>query len=312
MKYRLLDLVTPALMLALFGAPSSSTILDPKGTASTVWIQATVVDAEGGYVQGLGNRDFMVQVGAARYPVTVVTQREPVAAVLMLDVSRSATQVLARVRSAVGILIESLSPGDRINIAAFDSLVRLSDRFTASPLRLAAILDPPTVLANVRCHPTTTSSQSRANVELPLSAGTAMWPAVQCAVRELVRDGEAIRRVLILVTDGHDNSRPGFEDAATNLIQRSGVLVYTIAVPAMGGAADARSDARLRQLAAVTGGRYFPAGERDDTATTFNGIVEELRAQYLLGFEPGTRSGVMAVSVGRPGAVVRARQRFVQ
>ena len=73
----------------------------------------------------------------------------------------------------------------------------------------------------------------------------------------------------------------------------------------------------LEQLASYTGGRLFEAGRsRSLLFQAFEGIAEELRRQYNIGYSPlnpgdkGERKGIK-VRVYRPDLRVRARDSYV-
>ena len=73
-----------------------------------------------------------------------------------------------------------------------------------------------------------------------------------------------------------------------------------------------RSDKRLRDLADATGGRYFPVDEKDPLEPVFREIGDELRAHYVIGFEPRSPNsrGALQVSVTTPGFTVRTRAQY--
>ena len=96
-------------------------------------------------------------------------------------------------------------------------------------------------------------------------------------------------------------------DSLVDRARRSDVLIYPIAI--------ARSRAPLfAELAAMSGGRSFHLREPRELASTLEAIRQDLRSQYLIGYdpvkpwqpeEPEWRS--ITVTVDRPGLKVRAR-----
>ncbi len=70
----------------------------------------------------------------------------------------------------------------------------------------------------------------------------------------------------------------------------------------------------LQQLADKTGGRYFRGGEINAIRQSFGEVAEELRRQYVLGYEPRDpeRIGVrtIRVKVDRSDVAVRARKSY--
>jgi hypothetical protein len=134
-----------------------------------------------------------------------------------------------------------------------------------------------------------------------------MWDAIECGVKVLQTDGEAFRRVLVLVTDGKTNGGYATASSATRRANEAGVLVFATGLIGMGG----RDGPLLRELTRSTGGLYLPLDEKTDYLATFQRIAEELHGQFLLAFEsePG-RSGSLKVAVNRPDLTVRSRRGY--
>ena len=103
------------------------------------------------------------------------------------------------------------------------------------------------------------------------------------------------------------------EQAAIRFAQLNGVIVYTVGFRAADAPAGGqRSDRRLRELAVRTGGRYFPVEEQAPLEPVFREIGDELRAHYVIGFEPRSNNsrGTLQVSATTPGLIVRASEQY--
>ena len=291
--------------------PIYATILRAQATPRTVWVQATVTDAEGKLVRSLGESEFRVTASDEPRPVTVVSKNEmPVALSLMMDVSVSMRRQQLKVRKSAELLLNEFGRGDRVNVGAFDANVAVTSRFTAHRATILSSLEQPVTGADVRCElPRQLPGMSQARG----GGGTALWDSVWCGVRELQRDTEAIRKVLIVISDGMDNRSVMAQEEAVRFAQATGVLVYTVGF--YGIEADPkglRSDKRLRELAEKNGGRYFPIEESQPLEPVFKAIGDELRAHYVIGFEPRNSysAGKLLVEVTRPGLTARARERY--
>ncbi|WP_434456227.1 VWA domain-containing protein [Stutzerimonas urumqiensis] len=105
---------------------------------------------------------------------------------------------------------------------------------------------------------------------------TAIGDAIGLAVKRL-RDRPADSRVLVLVTDGANNGGEIDPLVAARIAARQGVKIHTIGIGAPADAADPAmpfgfslgvelDEATLREVAALTGGRYFRAGTRQELA----------------------------------------------
>ncbi len=116
--------------------------------------------------------------------------------------------------------------------------------------------------------------------------GTAMYDAVYWSCREKLmklRDSVAVRRAVILLSDGDDNQSRSTLGEAIAMCQRAEVVVYGISTNISPGKA---SDKVLKRLAEDTGGRAFFPFKLDDVANAFLDIQEELRSQYAVAYRP--------------------------
>jgi VWFA-related protein len=115
--------------------------------------------------------------------------------------------------------------------------------------------------------------------------GTALWDAVYYACREkLLKEPakDAVRRAMILVSDGEDNASRVYREEAIDMAQRAGVIIYTISTSLMG--MHTKGDDNLKVLAEATGGRAFFPTKLDDVTAAFSDIQDELRSQYSVSY----------------------------
>ena len=274
-------------------------------TPNTVWVHVTVTDAKGQLVTTLNQDDFAVLDNGAPRAVSVFSKEElPIAVSLMLDVSGSMASTIPDIRRAADVFMGQFIRGDRVNVGTFASDVTTSLRFTANRERVLRGIDSAIAGADVPCDPPSRPPRNG----IPKMGGTALWDGVECGVLSLLRDGEAVRRVVMLVTDGIDNASWATEASAATAANRAGVLIYAVGLFGTGG----RAGSVLRDLTAATGGGYYPLEHKADFSNAFQRIGEELHTQYILGFEPdqpGT-SGTLKVSVKPQGLTVRARKSY--
>jgi Ca-activated chloride channel family protein len=102
-----------------------------------------------------------------------------------------------------------------------------------------------------------------------LTGGTAIGTGLAMAV-DVLRDSEAKAKVVILLTDGENNSGDISPLDAANIARLLGIRVYTIgAVGQQALTSDSVDEQVMQKMATLTGGQYFRA---DD--------VETLRAIY--------------------------------
>jgi VWFA-related protein len=115
--------------------------------------------------------------------------------------------------------------------------------------------------------------------------GTALWDAVYWACREkLLKEPakNAVRRAIILVSDGEDNASRVYRQEAIDMAQRAEVIIYTISTSLMG--MHTKGDDNLKELAEATGGRAFFPTKLDDVSAAFSDIQDELRSQYSISY----------------------------
>lgn len=106
-----------------------------------------------------------------------------------------------------------------------------------------------------------------------LSDGTAIGLGLGESLN-LLRESKARSRVAILLTDGQNNNRTVEPLAAARIGQTLGVRVYTIGVierNVRGGGVNVDEEA-LRQMAEITGGRYFAADSPEALAGVYESI----------------------------------------
>jgi len=116
---------------------------------------------------------------------------------------------------------------------------------------------------------------------------TAIYDAVSAACQQLtkVRDRQTVRRVIILITDGEDNSSHINLEQVEEVVQRNECAVYVMSINAGIDRDLERADRAMKELAKVTGGNFLRA-RADGLTTPFSKIDKELRSQYLISYKP--------------------------
>src|SRR5262249_7386394 len=117
------------------------------------------------------------------------------------------------------------------------------------------------------------------------SGETALYDAISVYLSR-VQDSTG-RKVLVLFTDGADTRSALGLGEILQLIRGSGVTSYPIAFTsgfAPGSARALRSKSVLEQMAEATGGQVFTPRSSKDLAGIYMKILDELKAQYVLGY----------------------------
>jgi VWFA-related protein len=112
---------------------------------------------------------------------------------------------------------------------------------------------------------------------------TALYDALAAALSQL-EVGTHGRRVLILVSDGGDNASHEPLKAVVSQARRSNGVIYTVGLT---DPDDTEGDRGvLKQLAQLTGGAAFFPDRPGQVAQALGRIAQEIRAGYILGYEP--------------------------
>ncbi len=91
------------------------------------------------------------------------------------------------------------------------------------------------------------------------------------------------KRAIILLSDGEDSSSRHSFDEALTFAQRSGAAIYSIGIGM--GTKDIRARGSLEKLARLTGGDAYFISSAAELEKIYERIENELRTQYLLGYQ---------------------------
>jgi VWFA-related protein len=169
-----------------------------------------------------------------------------------------------RVAAAALALVKLSNPDDEVFIVNFDEHPSLDVDFTNDPQRLKKGLS-----------------------RIDSRGGTAMRDAVRTAVEHLKGRDKKDKKVLLVVTDGADNSSIQALDTVVRAAQQTDVLVYAIGLLGEESPREAEKAKKgLDALARATGGQiYYPkdVSEVDEIAPR---IAHEIRNQYIVAYSP--------------------------
>jgi VWFA-related protein len=123
--------------------------------------------------------------------------------------------------------------------------------------------------------------------------GTALWDAVGFAAEKLAEHPEngAVARMLVVISDGDDNSSTSTLKEAIAKAQQGEVAVYTIttreaADTGRGAREEAVGDHALKTLSALTGGTAFAPGSVRGLSSSLGELQQVIRARYLVSYRP--------------------------
>jgi len=217
-------------------------------------------------IEGLTAADFVVSDGFMPARVVSATRTDSLSIAFVVDVSSSvsAETSWAQVKDATARAAHALSPKD---LASF-VVVTERPNLRADLVRPDALLAGP--IAALAPRP---------------DQRTALWDSVAAAA-SLVADGPG-RPVVLVISDGFDNSSWLERRRAFKLLDTLGVVVDSITVPYQtGGLADiAEGEISSYDLERVTPGVAFLGGDKS-LSTKLAARFDELRASYTVRFIP--------------------------
>lgn len=129
---------------------------------------------------------------------------------------------------------------------------------------------------------------STATHKLAPSGGTALWDAVTFAAEKLGRrDTAPVARILVVVSDGEDNSSSVTLQHAIQTAQHEQVTVYTVSTrDDIVGSWDTLGDRALQALAKQTGGAFFLTGSLGRLKRNLGELQQVIRSRYLISYKP--------------------------
>jgi Ca-activated chloride channel family protein len=146
---------------------------------------------------------------------------------------------------------------------------------------------------------------------------TALYDAIAVYLSR-VHEGTG-RKVLVVFSDGEDTTSGLSLAEVGQLVRSSHVTIYPISFVSslpVGSNRALTARAFLMSLADRSGGTYFQPGAPQDLPVIYQRILDELSAQYVLGFVSDNvrhdgKYRRLRVDVPRPGLKVRCREGYV-
>jgi VWFA-related protein len=151
--------------------------------------------------------------------------------------------------------------------------------------------------------------------QLSNAGGTALFDAVSRACWKLgaYPERERVARVLVVLSDGQENSSHASLRQTIRDIEATGVTVYTISTKES-GAYKTEADKILQVLAERSGGEAYYPGDLQSLGRSFDKLRDEIRSRYLLaykpaGFEPDGKYRTIAIFAEKNGKRLQVHAR---
>jgi len=255
-------------------APNQATPIQDQPT-ETIKVQVnevnlifTVTDKKGKFITGLRRENFgLLDDGRPPLAVLRFTQQTnlPLRVGIILDTSSSIRQRFQFEQdSAIEFLLQILHRDDRAFVEGFDIQTDLAQDFTNNVDLL-----------------------NQGIRKLRPGGGTALFDALYKTCKDqmlTLQETGAVRRAIILVSDGDDNYSRVEESDAIKMCQRADTIVYTISTNV--SPSKDKGDDVLKAISEATGGQPFYPIKLEDVSIGFRNIEEELRSQYHLVYRP--------------------------
>ncbi|WP_263351683.1 VWA domain-containing protein [Acidicapsa acidisoli] len=230
--------------------------------AEEVVLNCTVLNDKGELVNDLTKNNFKVFEDKTIQTIISLQHLDtPVSIGLLIDDSGSMSSKRTAVSSAALDLVKASNPQDETFVINFSDQAYLDQDFTSD-------LDE---LQNGLSH-------------LSLSGGTALYDTVVTAADKMERSATRPRKVLIVITDGDDNSsKLTLDDAIHRVRDMQGPIIYSIGL-LFGGDRSRHARHDLQALSSETGGIAFFPGSLKDVDSVAAEVARDIRNQYAIAY----------------------------
>jgi VWFA-related protein len=233
-------------------------------------------------VQDLKKEDFQVAEEGVKQTVISFQHTDlPVSIALVVDNSGSMSRKRPSVNKSALDLILASNPDDEAFVVNFSDEAFIDQDFTSDVKKLRDGLS-----------------------HIESRGGTALYDAVAASADKLAADAKRPKQVIVIITDGEDNSSTlDLVQTIRRVQQLSGPVIYSIGL--LFGDEMSRSEARqahraLAMLSSETGGMAFFPKSIEEVDQIAAEVARDIRNQYTLGYhstKPTTESGFRQVHV---------------
>jgi Ca-activated chloride channel homolog len=301
--------------------PESETI---KISTEMVQVAFAVVDGQNRLVKDLKASEVEVYDGGQRQKLELFrrTNSVPIMLSILIDKSASQEAVLNYEKNAIDVFLDSYFRAgvDFCSLASFQWKLALSCGLTSNHHQLKSALraiDREQIFRDeeggVPLLGTAIYDAIINTVEGPLSGRTARsmtsadsTPRAASAANgrgdnrpEATTERRAIRRAIILLTDGSDTASQASIDDAIKLCQRRGIGIYALGIGDVSRQRQVNNRV-LERLTLETGGMAFYPTREDEIERYFQRVMEALSSLYMVAYYPSggdTRSGYRRLEI---------------
>ena len=240
--------------------------LSIKVDVNLVVLHTTVIDDRHRFADGLKSDNFRVFEDKVEQKLSVFKREDvPVSMGLVIDNSGSMRDKRPRVNEAALTLVQASNPNDEAFVVNFndDFYLDLDKDFTNSIPELKEALE-----------------------RIDSRGSTALYDAIIGSIDHLKKASKD-KRVLLVVTDGEDNTSRNSLEKTIREIQKTDTVIYTIGLLSQESKKNAkRAKKALEEISLASGGlSYFPENV-DDVHSICQQVAHDIRNQYTLAYYP--------------------------
>jgi Ca-activated chloride channel family protein len=232
-------------------------------------VQFFSVSRHGRMVSGLEASDIQIR-DAGKAPAKVLQflpqSKLPLRLALLVDTSGSVQSRFSFEKHAASKLVQKVlsNPSDLGFVAGFANDITVTQDFTADPGKISAGLE-----------------------QLKNRGGTKLFDAVSFACWKLAKypEHERVARVLVVLSDGEDNSSHRSLKQSIQDAEATGVTIYMVSTKE-GNGPKTDADKVLEALAERSGGDAMFPGDTITLGSTLDKLGDLIRSRYLVAYNP--------------------------
>ncbi len=228
----------------------------------------SVIDKNGHLITTLPRSAFTVFENKIKQDIRKFKSEDvPVSLGLVIDNSGSMRNKLQKVEAAALALVKASNRDDEVFIVNFND---------------TAYLDNP----KDKDFTNDIGELEQALKRIDARGGTAMRDAIQMSIDHL-KKGHRDKKVLVIITDGNDNSSVISMDRIMKNAHQSDVLIYGVGLLTEEEHREAaRAKRALNDLAEATGGKTFFPKDLEEVDAIASQVAHDIRSQYTIEYSP--------------------------
>src|SRR5436309_2416803 len=234
-----------------------------------VVLNTTVSDKSGHLITDLPQNAFTVYENGVTQPIKSFKREDvPVSMGLIIDNSGSMRDKRAKVEAASLALVKDSNPDDESFVVNFND---------------EAFLDLP----HGRDFTSDVKELEEALTRIDSRGGTAMRDAIRMSIDHLKEKAHKDKKVLVVVTDGNDNSSVITLESLVKAAQQSETIIYAVGLLGEEERREAqRAQRALKALGEATGGEVFFPKELSEVDRIAHQVAHDIRNQYTIQYTP--------------------------